>query len=61
LYFKQVYWGIVVFFCLAACLVYLVYLNYQMAKYDLFGYTHYPIRFNRKTQKVYAFSPQQKK
>ena len=36
-------------------ILYLIYSNYQMAKYDLFGYTHYPIRFNRKTQKVYAF------
>ena len=42
-------------------ILYLIYSNYQMAKYDLFGYTHYPIRFNRKTQKVYAFSPQQQK
>ena len=42
-------------------ILYLIYSNYQMAKCDLFGYTHYPIRFNRKTQKVYAFSPQQQK
>nr|WP_257219968.1 DUF6708 domain-containing protein [Acinetobacter sp. YH12239] len=42
-------------------ILYLIYSNYQMAKYDLFGYTHYPIRFNRKTQKVYAFSPQRQK
>lgn len=61
LYFKQVYWSLFVFLGLIVCLVYLVYSNYQMAKYDLFGYTHYPIRFNRKTQKVYAFSPQQQK
>lgn len=61
LYFKQVYWSVAVFSCLTICLAYLVYSNYQMAKYDLFGYTHYPIRFNRKTQKVYAFSPRQKK
>jgi hypothetical protein len=61
LYFKQVYWSVAVFSCLTICLAYLVYSNYQMAKYDLFGYTHYPIRFNRKTQKVYAFSPQQQK
>ena len=61
LYFKQVYWSVAVFSCLTIGLGYLVYSNYQMAKYDLFGYTHYPIRFNRKTQKVYAFSPQQQK
>lgn len=61
LYFKQVYWSMAVFACLIIVLIYLVYSNYQMAKYDLFGYTHYPIRFNRKTQKVYAFSPQQQK
>ena len=61
LYFKQVYWSVAVFSCLTIGLGYLVYSNYKMAKYDLFGYTHYPIRFNRKTQKVYAFSPQQQK
>ncbi|WP_343682316.1 DUF6708 domain-containing protein [Acinetobacter baylyi] len=61
LYFKQVYWSIAIISCLTIGLVYLVYSNYQMAKYDLFGYTHYPIRFNRKTQKIYAFSPQQQK
>ncbi|MAK31776.1 DUF6708 domain-containing protein, partial [Acinetobacter sp.] len=61
LYFKQVYWSIAIISCLTIGLVYLVYSNYKMAKYDLFGYTHYPIRFNRKTQKVYAFSPQQQK
>ncbi|UJA05062.1 hypothetical protein F9230_12135 [Acinetobacter johnsonii] len=61
LYFKHVYWSIAIISCLTIGLVYLVYSNYQMAKYDLFGYTHYPIRFNRKTQKVYAFSPQQQK
>jgi len=61
LYFKHVYWSIAIISCLTIGLIYLVYSNYQMAKYDLFGYTHYPIRFNRKTQKVYAFSPQQQK
>lgn len=61
LYFKQVYWSIAIISCLTIGLVYLVYSNYKMAKYDLFGYTHYPIRFNQKTQKVYAFSPQQQK
>ena len=61
LYFKQVYWSVAVFSCLTIGLGYLVYSNYKMAKYDLFSYTHYPIRFNRKTQKVYAFSPQQQK
>ncbi|WP_120429941.1 DUF6708 domain-containing protein [Acinetobacter baylyi] len=61
LYFKQVYWSIAIISCLTIGLGYLVYSNYKMAKYDLFGYTHYPIRFNRKTQKVYAFSPQQQK
>ena len=61
LYFKQVYWSIAIISCLTVALCYLVYTNYRMAKYDLFGYTHYPIRFNRKTQKVYAFSPQQQK
>ncbi|MCU4336755.1 DUF6708 domain-containing protein [Acinetobacter dispersus] len=61
LYFKQVYWSIAIISCLTIGLVYLVYSNYKIAKYDLFGYTHYPIRFNRKTQKVYAFSPQQQK
>ena len=61
LYFKQVYWSIGIISCLTIGLVYLFYSNYKMAKYDLFGYTHYPIRFNRKTQKVYAFSPQQQK
>ncbi|MGE8654464.1 MAG: DUF6708 domain-containing protein [Acinetobacter gandensis] len=61
LYFKQVYWSIAIISCLIIVLTYLVYSNYQMAKYDLFGYTHYPIRFNRKTQKIYAFSPQQQK
>ncbi|WP_343622200.1 DUF6708 domain-containing protein [Acinetobacter proteolyticus] len=61
LYFKQVYWSIAIISCLTIGLVYLVYSNYKIAKYDLFGYTHYPIRFNRKTQKIYAFSPQQQK
>ena len=61
LYFKQVYWSVAIFGCLTIGLGYLVYSNYRMAKYDLFCYTHYPIRFNRKTQKVYAFSPQQQK
>ena len=61
LYFKQVYWSIAIISCLTFALCYLAYSNYKMAKYDLFGYTHYPIRFNRKTQKVYAFSPQQQK
>lgn len=26
-----------------------------LLKFDLFGYTYYPIRFNRKTRKVYVF------
>lgn len=61
LYFKKIYWSIALFSCLTLGLCYLIYSYYKMAKYDLFGYSHYPIRFNRKTQKVYAFSPQQQK
>lgn len=49
------------FFAFSIGLGYMIYIYYRIARYDLFGYTHYPIRFNRKTQKVYAFSPQQNK
>ena len=49
------------FFALSIGFSYMIYIYYRISKYDLFGYTHYPIRFNRKTQKVYAFSPQQNK
>lgn len=57
----EVYWFSIFILIIGLGVVYIIYSNYQMAKYDLFGYTHYPIRFNRKTQKVYAFSPQQQK
>ncbi|MEN3969806.1 DUF6708 domain-containing protein [Acinetobacter sp. BWR-L5] len=56
-----VYWFSIFTLIIGLGVVYIIYSNYKMAKYDLFGYTHYPIRFNRKTQKVYAFSPQQQK
>lgn len=50
------------FFLIVSFLLgYMIYIYYHISKCDLFGYTHYPIRFNRKTQKVYAFSPQQNK
>ncbi|UJA05063.1 hypothetical protein F9230_12140 [Acinetobacter johnsonii] len=56
-----VYWFSIFTLIIGLGVVYIIYSNYKMAKYDLFGHTHYPIRFNRKTQKVYAFSPQQQK
>ncbi|EPG37512.1 DUF6708 domain-containing protein [Acinetobacter colistiniresistens] len=57
----KVYWFTLFIFMISLGVLYIIYSNYKMAKYDLFGYTHYPIRFNRKAQKVYAFSPQQQK
>lgn len=36
-------------------LVFLVLIYKNFLKKDLFGYTHYPIRFNRKNRKVYVF------
>lgn len=39
----------------------LVYVHFKLCQFDLFGYTHYPVRFNRQNKKVYAFSPWRKK
>ncbi len=57
----KVYWFTLFILMISLGIFFIIYSNYKMAKYDLFGHTHYPIRFNRKTQKVYAFSPQQQK
>ena len=61
LFFKKEYIFLLIFLFFNLILTFLIYINYKMCRYDLFGYTHYPIRFNRKTQKVYAFSPQRRK
>lgn len=47
--------SIVIFF-LILCICGLLFVLYKyLLKFDLFGYTYYPIRFNRKTRKVYVF------
>ncbi|MEE9901931.1 MAG: hypothetical protein PBU42_04820 [Acinetobacter haemolyticus] len=44
------------FLILILILIGLLFVLYKyLLKFDLFGYTHYPIRFNRKTRKVYVF------
>ncbi|KXZ69165.1 DUF6708 domain-containing protein [Acinetobacter venetianus] len=44
--------GLLLISCFSALLLFLY---KKILKNDLFGYTHYPIRFNRKNRKVYVF------
>lgn len=47
--------NIFMFGLLILFLAFLVLIYKTLLKKDLFGYTHYPIRFNRKNRKVYVF------
>lgn len=47
--------NIFMFGLLVIFLVFLIFIYKTLLKKDLFGYTHYPIRFNRQNRKVYVF------
>jgi amino acid transporter len=54
-YRKELIFCFIAFPILIIFMSVLIYLNYRSLRKEIFCFTHYPIRFNRKTRKVHVF------